>query len=772
MVGLVGGVDESAQPLEVRAVSTHVVAATRQWARVEVAVASPSSVAFSVSPSGGGPVVLQLSRRVAGGYLFEWRGRAMDGRPVPDGRYVLEVSAPTGTGPVSTRIRLQVSNDPGPPEPVAPPPPGGVAVVASAQNTITWSPGPAPDAVSYRVYRAPSRGGPYTWISEVGVERATDRPPEYGIYWYRVSAVDVSRNEGTPSGPVSSDNVRITAIVGPAGGTLAPTTGTVALAIPPGAVAAPTTFTIRQLRTAPAPNVNRIQVSRAFEIDPSGTSFERPAHLTLRFRVPPSYRLPSHYPAETTAVQFWDAGAGRWESFEGTSVEPDRSLVRAPLPHLSTVVAASATNPHGGYSSQTQLCVSCHEVHGAQGEQHLFRRPTERETCYQCHNGTGARTDIQADFGEATLGTSTRVSWHPLPASRDGIQLLCADCHTPHKLMSEDTALLSVFVDGGRLYSPPGSPIGNAFCYACHGPGSVLPTPLGDHSSFEGSAHDTGRLAPRSGSGIKCLSCHAPHGSDYAYLATAPEEQLCLSCHQRGDPNTSGGSNPALAFTSRANDYSTSDGTPIRIFHHPIDAAEQEGGARSVECASCHSPHISNRYDSPGTSKIVDPANTSSKWQVVWGDPDMLRGNINQWCEKCHQNPGVTQPISPGPGVPYPIALKADTAPDAGGQPHDLFGSWEYDNSSKHGLAGLACTACHDFHGSSNAYMLRENIVGLDGSTTNTLQGFQATDNVWDWDPFKWLCLTCHPDELDHANRRLAAGQVCRSCHFHTSNGF
>jgi predicted CXXCH cytochrome family protein len=356
----------------------------------------------------------------------------------------------------------------------------------------------------------------------------------------------------------------------------------------------------------------------------------------------------------------------------------------------------------------------------------LLNAPTERETCYACHDGAGATSDTRTEFGESVIGTSTRTSFHPVPQARDGVQLLCSDCHTGHKSPTEDTMLLRVLSDGAYLYSPPDAPIGNAFCYACHGTTSTLPAPFGDHSAFETAVHNTDPDVPLppSGSGITCLACHTQHGSDNPRLTTANEEDLCFTCHAEA------------AFSAAQNDYSATDGTPIRIYHHPVTASDQDGGNRVVECASCHNAHVVT----PG-QPYVDPANTTSPWT----------GDVSAFCILCHASPSTTLPISSGPTVPYTIRTVNDTDLEADGRPHDGFSatSWV---GSLHASQGVMCTDCHDPHGSSNAYMLSE---------ARGITGFNALSG--DWQQLQTFCTSCH-DQLDPDHN---AGVLCTECHYH-----
>lgn len=429
-------------------------------------------------------------------------------------------------------------------------------------------------------------------------------------------------------------------------------------------------------------------------------------------------------------------------------------------------------DPHGGYSSSTELCASCHSVHKAPAAK-LMNKESERQTCYTCHDADGGAINVRRQFGEQEIGTSTATSFHPVPEPKHGVRLACSDCHEPHAPIAEDTMLLRAKIGGDWVLSPPDAPIGNAFCYSCHGAQSDLPAPYGDHSAFEDAVHSTNGKVPMpdSGSRIKCLACHEPHGSDFRALGTADQEDLCFSCHTEVDPNTSGGTNPLLAFQAGPNDYATNDGTPVRIRHHPIASGDQAGGARAVECASCHNVHLAARTDSSLGSMLVDPTDTSKVWIVSWTGTGMTRGNISAWCETCHVSPEATQPVRAGDNVPYDVTMVNDTGDNAGGRPHDEFRAAEWDARATHGPDGarLACTACHDFHGSSNAFMLREEIVNLDGTVTHTLTDFDANAEIWQWRNFAQVCLTCHEGAVAHTEEQLAGGMVCVQCHYHTS---
>lgn len=164
---------------------------------------------------------------------------------------------------------------------------------------------------------------------------------------------------------------------------------------------------------------------------------------------------------------------------------------------------------------------------------------------------------------------------------------------------------------------------------------------------------------------------------------------------------------------------------------------------------------------------VANPADTTDPWDLWWraaAEPK-TQGTIGDWCAECHVQPRTIKPIEDGRRVPMPIRLVYDRALDADGTPHDEFRFDEWETLSPHGPDGgrLACTACHDYHGSTNAYILRERVVSPDGGSTGTLVGFGAVQAHWE--RLQDFCLVCH-EQTDPEHGR---GALCTSCHTHAS---
>ncbi|MEN8113308.1 MAG: cytochrome c3 family protein [Actinomycetota bacterium] len=754
-------------PAGIDVLEENVVAADLQWTTVDVHLPEASRIAFTAT-NRDGAVIFEWTRMIDGDYRFEWRGRSTDGEAAPDGKYTLAITGGGLDELVDVKVKNKVKGDDGD---GAPGPPGGLAVAAGNVNHITWEKTVAVDAVAYKVYAASSADGPWTLEAGRAPESLDSTPAAREIVWYRIAAVDLHGNEGPMSEPVSSDHVVMSQTIGPEGGVIFPTTGTIRLEIPPGAVESPVEFTIEQVPTPPEANVNRVMVTRGFEITPHGTVFDPPASLMLRYEIPAEFVLPTGYPEETTMIQYWTDD--HWETVRNSAVDRDMQTITVPLDHLSLYQGASATSPHGGYGDGTNFCTQCHTVHASPSPTDLYKHPTQKETCYQCHDGTGASTDIRGAFGESVIGASTKTSFHPVPTD----SLACGDCHTPHKLAAEYTKLLRVWDGGAWNYSEAASPIGNDYCYACHGSTSTYPDPLGDQAAFQGGVHNLHGGFPESGSEVQCVLCHDPHGSDHADLSN--QEDTCFACHSTATPNTNPDypftdTNVEYAFTAAANDY----GSTFRIYHHPIETTEQDGGSRQIECASCHNSHVVDRDYSGSTSKLSNPGDTRLDWIVTWTDPTYrTRGDINDFCVACHQEPTATAPFSAGTWVPYDVRLVNDSGiNNGGGKPHDGFRADAYAGQA-HGE--LACTACHDPHGSSNAYMFRERVIASGGVVDNNSEPGKPAGTVspaitgYDdtypagYGILESFCVGCHVD-----NYHNVKGSLCTGCHFHGAGKF
>jgi len=143
----------------------------------------------------------------------------------------------------------------------------------------------------------------------------------------------------------------------------------------------------------------------------------------------------------------------------------------------------SDVSPHGGYSSTTNFCMQCHEVHKAPGEYALLWKASVTATCATCHSLFGsAATGTRDPIGPGTVGTAAARSAYDVttPQAEHDIGSTSPPGETGITITEAGWTY-----GGWRLGGPPPS---------------NSTTPAGP-----GTASDTG-------GGLYCGSCHTPHG--------------------------------------------------------------------------------------------------------------------------------------------------------------------------------------------------------------------------------------------------------------------
>jgi len=129
--------------------------------------------------------------------------------------------------------------------------------------------------------------------------------------------------------------------------------------------------------------------------------------------------------------------------------------------------------PHGGYSSLTNQCLQCHDVHDAAGQYALMEKASVSAVCNTCH-APGSTTAPTGGPGGGITGT---VSSRAVYTETGGSE------HTPGVNNIDGNTLTQ------SAWSYPGPPTGN----------SGVAAGIGTTSDTDG--------------GLYCASCHTPHGT-------------------------------------------------------------------------------------------------------------------------------------------------------------------------------------------------------------------------------------------------------------------
>ena len=239
----------------------------------------------------------------------------------------------------------------------------------------------------------------------------------------------------------------------------------------------------------------------------------------------------------------------------------------------------SRKGPHGGYTSGTQKCQTCHVIHDAPGNVALLPQNTIDATCYTCHDGTGGggvygvirfRTGVapaaQHRVGAASLNGSAKVTvpgGDPITGGSidttftgENGALTCTDCHSPHnsktvkpfigdrKRSVADTS--SAIPTNKLLRQTPtkGTTVvteyGSDWCEACHKGRHSAASTIGNHPAADTTTApgwDYSHVNVVTGFNTNAVAAAKGSlgGSNFGYVMQPGEAQpfpICQQCHE------------------------------------------------------------------------------------------------------------------------------------------------------------------------------------------------------------------------------------------------
>lgn len=474
--------------------------------------------------------------------------------------------------------------------PESPPKPTPKAVSA-VSGEFEWSPAVDNEKVSYyKIFRNVS-GDPDTFelIDTTTATSYTDTLPSPASWWYRVSAVDFGGNESS-----LGERVHMVyweeGITKVNGGVISIDGGRVRVEVPADSLPADTTITVETKGNPPPPPPGLDAGGTVYELGPGGLTFSKGVTITLSYFRPEPEGL-------TPALFYYNPATSNWE-YIGGEVDKTNNRVSALVNHFSTfgVFWGNALQgPHGGYTSTTDKCKACHDVHQAVGTYRLLPANTIYDTCQSCHDGTGAENVV---YGQITgfaggppehYGHRMNTGIIAIPGGDTTVApygpdsgLTCSSCHSPHgsetRMITEDYYCdATATVSNHLLLRDPGRATGTVifygakWCADCHDrrhneragiynhPVSLTLSYLSasiarDNSNFQ--------MSPVNPSNTRtdpiCQHCHEdardvettftvpneppptptnpkynnfPHEAENRYMVVETGDDLCLNCH-------------------------------------------------------------------------------------------------------------------------------------------------------------------------------------------------------------------------------------------------
>jgi len=436
------------------------------------------------------------------------------------------------------------------------------------------------------------------------------------------------------------------------------------------------------------------------------------------------------------------------------------SVEKQAKPHESS----SGADPHLVLSSgEGTSCAGCHSVHHAPAAgtrigwnlMWTVSGPNEDMMCLRCHsvNSGLASTDTSSVIGDP-LNLSAMPVWTSADATTTG-SITCSSCHAA--IAKEGSPTVGLVSAGGTGMIHVGGVGGDASCYACHGSGTSLP--FGDMTVFENSAH-VAVPDPPSGSKVKCVACHDIPASRNLRLQKYADFMLCVQCH-----DAPSGGEPSIWEKLQLNEDANAK--------HPLLPQDQSTGAR-MSCENCH-----NSMALTLSNPLVNPRDPGPSG--IWaGD-----GTQRSFCFQCHN--GATLPTSveatPWAGPILARGGETTTCDIQTAYETNIHGAGaSIDTSADAFLRAdmgyvtdtvLDCSACHDPHGTSNNYALKDSVTSADGQMTESgLSVYRIPAGGYDT---RFFCASCHIITPEAHTLAAPASGVdlnqfpidCTSCHRH-----
>lgn len=193
-----------------------------------------------------------------------------------------------------------------------------------------------------------------------------------------------------------------------------------------------------------------------------------------------------------------------------------------------TIQGNSYQTPHGPYGTMTtDSCALCHRAHTAQSNALLKTASPQSTLCFTCHDGTGASTNVSADF--STANTTNQASTTFLSADEPAITTGTISNYYRHDATVASSHTLGVYDEfGGTLNR-------HSECSDCHDPHQSQPTDA-TQPALGAAWPISQRLSGVSGVSVVNGGTAAAPTQTYAFIdgstsTVSFEYQLCLKCH-------------------------------------------------------------------------------------------------------------------------------------------------------------------------------------------------------------------------------------------------
>jgi predicted CXXCH cytochrome family protein len=353
-----------------------------------------------------------------------------------------------------------------------------------------------------------------------------------------------------------------------------------------------------------------------------------------------------------------------------------------------STASVAATDIHGPYSMTTSACAVCHSIHTAQAPT-LLIKSSQSTVCFLCHNGTGASTDVQAQYADPLVANDPSAGAYYshdalVPATNTESALnefggvsnrksQCSNCHNAHQASTADSVqttagwtapgqlsgVSGVSVVNGAADTPPmytfldgaASPVTLEYqlCFKCHsGFTTLLPQTPGKPSTDALDAGAEFNPANPSFHPVEAAGTNQTAKMTDSLAGTSPYKLWnfttgstirCLNCHASG---TTPAAAPAPAAGSDLSVHTSSNrGILLQNYQDrvlPSSTAAYSAGNFAL-CYTCHAEEPFANSTSNDTNFSLHGRHLTGLAGIGDGATDIDTagaGRGNALCAECH----------------------------------------------------------------------------------------------------------------------------------------
>ncbi len=279
------------------------------------------------------------------------------------------------------------------------------------------------------------------------------------------------------------------------------------------------------------------------------------------------------------------------------------SVAAQPAP-VQRFLAAAVVGTHGPYSTVADQCAICHRGHTGVNKSVLNRIPPQSVLCFNCHDGSGANTNVSAQYTDPLVPANSA-------ATRDYYR------HDALVTTTHTRAQLNEFGGALNRHSECGD------CHNAHKASSAAST------QAAAGWTTSGRLANISG--VSVVNGAAGTSPTYTFLdgSTTPtyEYQVCFKCHSGFTTlNSNTGFTPSKYHLDKGVELNPANGS-----YHPVEAAGKNTTAdmtanlaatspykqwtfttgSTIRCTNCHASSTTYNQATPPAAGSDLPPHTS-----------------------------------------------------------------------------------------------------------------------------------------------------------------